>query len=120
MAVVGVFGDAELGAQLRHARIFRRDRRPASWWPALNASAGPSAIVNHRSVALAAQLGELRLQFAVELRAAGCSRRSAADASLAVADIRQHFGWHRSDALDRGCRPMTCDQCIRPLCAWRA
>ena len=25
--VVRVFGDAELGAQLRHARIFRRDRR---------------------------------------------------------------------------------------------
>ena len=27
LGVVGVFGDAELRAQLRHARIFRRDRR---------------------------------------------------------------------------------------------
>ena len=31
MGVVGILGDAELGAQLRHARIFRRDPPAASW-----------------------------------------------------------------------------------------
>ena len=44
MVVVGILGDAELGAQLRHARIFHHDCRPASCAAGVYFSAGPSAI----------------------------------------------------------------------------
>ncbi len=64
--VAGVLGKAELGAQLRHARIFDDDFR------VLLARRGvlqrrAVGDLNHRAVALAAQLGELGLQLLVEL-----------------------------------------------------
>ena len=58
---------------------------------ALNASAGPSRNLGHRSVALAAQLGELRLQILVELvrRIVAVERRGSV---LGGRDVGQHFG----------------------------
>src|SRR5260370_30717864 len=67
MGVVGVFGNAELGAQLRYARIFDLDR-------GLLLAVGRRVFerrsvgdLDHRSVALAAQFGEFCLQLLVEL-----------------------------------------------------
>ena len=61
-----MFCDAELGAQLRHARIFRRDLT-LLLGGGLERQRRTFGDVDHRSVALAAQLGELGLQFLVEL-----------------------------------------------------
>src|SRR5580704_3407870 len=66
MTVVGIFGDAELGAQLRHAIVFHFNRRLVL---SRRAEFEHRAIsdLDHRSVALAAQFGELLFQGAIEL-----------------------------------------------------
>jgi hypothetical protein len=89
MGVIGVLGDAELGAQLRHARVFRCDRR-------LLLGAGPEGKrrpfrnLNHRPIALTAQFRQLRLEFAIELlrRVVAVQRHGGI---LRRRDIRQHF-----------------------------
>jgi len=90
MTVVGVFGDAELGAQQRHACIFDLDRG-LLLAGRREFKRRPFPKRNHLAFALAAQLGELRLQFAVELLwrvvAVKCCGRV-----LGGGDIRQHFG----------------------------
>ena len=63
--IVGVL-DAELGAQLRHAGIFWRDRA-LLLGGGLERQCRTLGDMNHRSVTLAAQLGELGLQVLVEL-----------------------------------------------------
>ena len=100
--IVGVVVDAELGAQLRHARIFRRDRA-LLLGGGLERERGTFGDLGHRSVALAAQLGELRLQFLVELVRADCSRRALRRRpwrSRCWPALRRD----RSGARDRGCR----------------
>ena len=88
--VVGVLRQAELGAQLRHARIFHHAF-------GLLLSAGRRvfqhrtiADLDHRSVALAAQFGELRLELLVELlrRVVAVERRGRI---FRAGDVRQHF-----------------------------
>ena len=83
--VVGVLGDAELGAQLRHARIFRRDRR-LLLGGGLECERRAFGDLHHRSVALTAQFGQLGLQILVEL-VRRIVASSAADASLAVVTL---------------------------------
>ncbi len=108
MGVAGIFGDAELGAQLRHARIFHRDR-------GLLLAAGREfqrrAIgdLDRRPVALAAQFGELRLQFAVELlrRVVAVERRRGV---LGGGDVSQHFG-----GIDRMFRILDIARDLRPV-----
>jgi len=67
MRIIGILGNAELGAQLRHARIFCDDLRLL-----LAARRGvfqrrPIGDLHHRALALAAQFGEFLLQFAIQL-----------------------------------------------------
>ena len=91
MGVVGVLGDAELGAQLRHARIFHRDARLLLAVPACELQRRAFGDLHHRAVALAAQLGELRLQLLVELvrRVVAVERRGGV---LRGRDVGEHFG----------------------------
>ncbi len=88
--VVGILGDAELGAQLRHARIFHRDRGLLLAACRREFERRSVRDLDHRSIALAAQFGELRLQFAIELvrRVVAVERRGGI---LGGRDIRQHF-----------------------------
>ncbi len=118
MGVVGVLGDAELGAQLRHAGIFHRDRGLLLAARRREFQRRAVLDLDHRSVALAAQFGELRLQFAIELlrRVVAVERRRSVLGgvtlvSTSVGSIGCSGYWMS---------PETCDQCIRPLCAWRA
>ena len=67
MGVVGVLGDAELGAQLRHARIFHLDRGLLLAARRREFQRRSFRDLDDRPVTLAAQFGELRLQFAIEL-----------------------------------------------------
>ena len=91
MGVVGVLGDAELGAQLRHARIFHHDRGLLLAARRREFQRRAVAICDHRAIALAAQFGELRLQLAIELlrRVVAVERRGGV---LGGRDIGQHFG----------------------------
>ena len=91
MRIVGVLADAELGAKLRHARIFHRGcclllfagRREFEHRALLD--------LDRRAIADAAQFGELRLQFAIELlrRVVAVERGGCV---LGRRDIGQHFG----------------------------
>ena len=90
MGVVGVLGDAELGAQLRHARIFHRNAR-LLLGAGLEGQRRTVGDLHHRAIALAAQFGKLRLQLLVEL-----VRRVVAveggGSILGGRDVGQHFG----------------------------
>ena len=89
--VVGILGDAELGAQLRHARIFHHDLG------LLLAARGrifqrrTIGDLKHRSIALAAQFGQFLLQLAVKLvrRVVALQRRAGV---LRRGDIGEHLG----------------------------
>ena len=83
-------GDAELGAQLRHARIFRRDFTELLG-RSLISQRRAFGDLDHRPVALAAQFGELGLQFLVELvrRVVAVERGRSV---LGGRDIGEHFG----------------------------
>ena len=105
VGVVGVFGDAELGAKLRHARVFHHDFRLLLALGGVYFSVGPSPIGTTGPSPWPRKLGELLLQLLVELlrrvvaveRGGGVLRRSRRWRALPPG---------RSDAPDTGCRPI--------------
>ena len=90
LGIVGVVVNAELGAQLRHACIFRHDRALLLGC-GLVGECRTFRNLGDRSFALATQLGELRLQILVELvrRIVAVERRGSV---LGGRDVGQHFG----------------------------